>query len=72
MPQEIINGNTRQWCYDFTWLTETGWGVFSYLVGCENGVRYQWYEFSFGILGSRTYNHIRKCYSQPKQSSGGC
>jgi hypothetical protein len=73
MPQEVISGNSRQWCYDFTWLTEYRWGVFSYLVGCENGVMYEWYAFSFGLFGSSSYNHIRMCFDHQKQPNGrGC
>ena len=63
---------TQGWCYQFQWLTETGYGVFSSLEGCENGVKYCWYAFSFLVFGSTTYQNIQKCFKTQRSSCGKC
>jgi hypothetical protein len=61
-----------KWCYQFSTLKETGYGVFSTLEGCEGGVRYCWKAFSLFIFGSTTYYNIKKCFKNQRDSCGKC
>jgi len=60
--------------YEYFWssLTETGYGFFSKLVGCENQIRYQWWDWSFNVWGSTTYYNLLKDYDSPRPQSGTC
>jgi len=74
-PWEWFNTCTRtvwKWCYDFAWVEETGYLFFSYLKGCENGVLYSWYAFSFGILGATYYGPGQMCFDGTLSASGKC
>ncbi|KAL1916046.1 uncharacterized protein VTP21DRAFT_6050 [Calcarisporiella thermophila] len=62
----------HQWCYNFSWIQETGWGFFCTLQGCENGVLYKWKAFCFNIFGSTYYYNIEKCFTSPRKASGKC
>lgn len=74
-PWEWFDTCTRQvtkWCYDFSWVEETGYGLASHLKGCENGTLYTWWAFSFGIFGSTQYGAGRMCFTSQLGSSGRC
>lgn len=62
----------HKWCYQFAWVTETGYGVFSYLEGCENGKLFSWHEPSFNFFGSHTYPAGEMCFDSPRSSEGVC
>ncbi|HET7303569.1 MAG TPA: hypothetical protein VFJ12_03330 [Segeticoccus sp.] len=61
-----------KWCYDFSWVEETGYGFFSHLKGCEKGTLYTWWAFSFNIWGSTYYGPGRMCFDDTVSSSGRC
>jgi hypothetical protein len=63
---------TRKWCCEFSWLKETGWGLFCTLEGCAAGRRYSWTAFCFNVWGGRSYYNIRTCFSSAKTASGSC
>ncbi|MEE2524642.1 hypothetical protein [Pseudarthrobacter sp. J47] len=74
-PWEWFDTCTRQvtkWCYDFSWVEETGYFLFSYLKGCENGTLYTWYAFSFNIFGSTQYGPGRMCFGSQLTNAGRC
>lgn len=62
----------HKWCYNFSWVRETGYGLASHLEGCENGKLYTWTEFSFGVFGSTTYAGGEMCFDSPRGSDGRC
>jgi hypothetical protein len=62
----------HKWCYQFAWVKETGYGVVSYLEGCENGTLYTWYAGSFAVFGGHTYPGGEMCFDSPRDSSGVC
>jgi hypothetical protein len=61
-----------KWCYDFSWIEETGYGFFSYDQGCEYGVLYHWYAFSLFIFGSTYYGGRRMCFDSLLSGGGRC
>jgi len=61
-----------KWCYDFSWVEETGYGFISNDKGCENGILYSWWTFSFLIFGSTYYGPGRMCFDSLLSSSGRC
>jgi len=61
-----------KWCYRFQWVTETGYLFSSKLEGCEDGTKYCWTDFSFGIVGSTTYHGIEKCFNSEITKCGNC
>ncbi|MCP9000370.1 hypothetical protein NFC73_11615 [Pseudarthrobacter sp. RMG13] len=74
-PWEWFDTCTRRvtkWCYDFSWVEETGYGLASHLKGCENGILYSWWAFSFNIWGSTQYGPGRMCFTSQLSSSGRC
>jgi hypothetical protein len=74
-PWEWFDTCTRKvtkWCYDFSWVEETGYGLASHLKGCENGILYTWWAFSFNIWGSTQYGPGRMCFTSQLSSSGRC
>lgn len=74
-PWEWFDTCTRKvtkWCYDFSWVEETGYGLASHLKGCENGILYTWWAFSFNIWGSTQYGPGRMCFTSKLTSSGRC
>lgn len=62
----------HKWCYQFSWVKETGYGAFSYLEGCEKSTLYTWYKASFLVFGGRTYPAGEMCFDSPRGKSGGC
>lgn len=62
----------HKWCYEFSWVRETGYGFFSYMEGCENGTLYAWYAFSFLVFGSTTYPGGERCFGSPLSNQGRC
>lgn len=61
-----------KWCYDFTWVIENRYFFFSYLQGCESGIKYSWYAFSFGLFGQEIYYNVRLCFDNILQPNGKC
>ena len=74
-PWEWFDTCTRQvtkWCYNFSWVEESGYLFFSYLKGCENGTLYTWYAFSFNIFGSTQYGPGQMCFTSKLSAAGKC
>ncbi|MFK7923079.1 MAG: hypothetical protein AB8H47_14040 [Bacteroidia bacterium] len=61
-----------RWCYEFSKLTETGYGFICKLVGCESNIQYKWWAFCFNIWGSTTYFNITKCFKTERPIIGHC
>jgi hypothetical protein len=61
-----------KWCYDFSWVEETGYFFFSYDKGCEDGVEYGWYAFSLFIVGSTYYGAGKMCFDSQLSRIGQC
>jgi hypothetical protein len=61
-----------KWCYDFSWVEENGYGLASHLIGCENGVEYDWWAFSFNIFGSEHYGPGTMCFDDELDRYGVC
>ncbi len=62
-----------KWEYVWISLTETGFGFFSRMDGCENGgFRHKWTAGSFNIWGSKTYFNITKYYKTKRPDNGNC
>jgi hypothetical protein len=61
-----------KWCYDFSWVEETGWGIASHLTACENGIEYTWWAFSFNIFGSEYFGPGTMCFDDLLEQSGVC
>ncbi|HJU90777.1 MAG TPA: hypothetical protein VJ672_15410, partial [Gemmatimonadaceae bacterium] len=38
----------HKWCYNFSWLKRTAYGLAIYHEGCEAGTLYTWTEFGLG------------------------
>lgn len=62
----------KEWCYQFEWLKEYKWGLFCYLEGCENGIKYCWYAFCINVFGTETYYNIKKCFKNKRSTCGRC
>jgi|GEM_PF-2345344 len=62
----------HKWCYQFAWVTETGWGLWSNLEGCEGGKLYSWTEPSFNFFGTHHYPAGEMCFDSPRSSEGVC
>lgn len=62
----------HKWCYNFAWVRETGYGVFSHLEGCENGTLYTWDEPSLNFFASHDYAGGERCFDSPRSSEGRC
>lgn len=73
-PFDICTRISRvhKWCYDFRWVKETGYGVLSYMEGCENGTLYTWYAPSCFVFGGTTYPGSQMCFDSPRTNSGRC
>ena len=73
-PFAVCSGirTAHKWCYNFAWVKETGYGIFSNLEGCENGKLFTWTEGTFGVLGSHTYPAGERCFDSPRSSDGIC
>ncbi len=61
-----------EWCYNFSWVKETGYLVFSHDEGCEDGILYSWYAFSFGIVGTYIWANVQLCFGSLLSSQGQC
>jgi hypothetical protein len=61
-----------KWCYHFQWLKEHRFGLFCYLEGCENGVRYTWFAFCFNLFGTANFQDIRLCFGSQRRANGTC
>ncbi len=62
----------HKWCYNFSWVEETGYFFFSHDQGCENGTLYSWNAFSFGIVGAHYYGGGTMCFNSPLSRGGRC
>ena len=62
----------HKWCYQFSWVEETGYGVVSYLEGCENGTLFTWFKPTFMVFGGSMYPGGELCFDSPRSSSGQC
>jgi len=62
----------HKWCYQFAWVTETGWGLWSNLEGCEGGKLYSWTEPSFNFFGTHYYPAGEMCFDSPRDRDGVC
>jgi hypothetical protein len=75
-PWEWADTCTRtveKWCYAFSWVKGTSYGVFTAWEGCENNVLYSWSEPGpFGVFGSRTYANVEHCYDDQLTREGRC
>jgi hypothetical protein len=69
---DTCHRRVTKWCYDFSWVEETGYFFFSHDRGCENGILYSWYAFSFGIVGSTYYGAGEMCFDSQLGSDGRC
>ncbi len=61
-----------KWCCFFSWIKETGWGLFCTLEGCADGQLYNWTAFCFNIFGTSYYYNITKCFGSAKSPQGSC
>ncbi len=61
-----------KWRYVFSRLKEYRWGVFCYLVGCENGKKYSWYAPCLNVFGTAEFYNKEMYFDDEKKSSGTC
>lgn len=62
----------HKWCYNFAWVKETSYGLWSNLEGCENGKLFTWSEPVFFVFGSNTYPAGEMCFNSRRTSEGIC
>jgi hypothetical protein len=61
----------KKWKYEWLSLKETGYGVFSKMVGCEqDNICHKWTTFSFNVWGSTTVYHKTKYYHKKRPDNG--
>lgn len=62
----------HKWCYEFSWVKETGYGILSHLEGCEGGTLYTWWSFSFNLFGGSDLGPGQLCFDSPRTRGGPC
>lgn len=61
-----------KWCYEFSEVKVTKWGLYCQYVGCEHGISYKWSDWScFGIGTGYVYG-VTRCFSSEKTRAGTC
>jgi hypothetical protein len=63
----------HKWCYTFSWVQKTGYGLAIYHEGCEAGKLFTWFEFGLGIANMGAYVPLTEwCFDSPRSDHGIC
>ena len=64
---------THKWCYSFSWVKQTAYGVVIHNEGCENGKLYTWDDFGVGVGDLGTYVPVGEmCFDSSRSGGGRC
>jgi hypothetical protein len=60
------------WCYQFSVIQESAYGIGSQTTACENGIEYSWWSWGPTFQGSGPWYDARACFEEPRPVTGKC